>query len=253
MFFVFSKVLQFIISPIIWIIALLLVSVFSKNEKLKKRTLIASLCITLLFSNAFILGEFQRMWEMPATKYQALKTYEAGIVLGGMTLYDKEIDRLQFIRSADRLWQAIELYKKGYIKKIVFTGGSGSVLHPEEKEGPWVRRYLLTLGIPETDFFIESESKNTRENALFTKQLLDSIQLKGDLLLITSAFHMRRSLACFEKVGLKTTPYSTDRNVGKRKWEFEHLFVPNFSGINDFGNLIHEVVGYLVYKIAGYA
>lgn len=252
MFFILSKLLQFAINPMIWIVVLLLLAVLSRDDNFKKKCLRWALVFTLIFSNSFVFDECERAWEIPATPYKSLKKYEAGIVLGGVALYDKEYDRIQFQRGADRLFQAIELYKRGYIKKIVFTGGSGSVLHPEDKEGPWVERYLLTLGIPKQGFLIESESVNTHENAVFTKALLDKEKMKGEFLLITSGFHMRRSLACFKKEGLVTTPYSTDRYAGPRKFEFEYLLIPDASVIFKFNNLIHEIIGFITYKIVGY-
>lgn len=252
MFFILSKILQFAINPLIWILVLLLFAIFSKDEDRKKRYLRLSLVFSFLFSNAFLFDECERAWEIPATPYESLKKYEAGIVLGGLMMYDKGYDRLQFQRGADRLFQAIELYKRGYIKKIIFTGGSGSLLHPEDKEGFWVERYLLTLGIPQHDFIIESESKNTHENAVFTKAVLEKENINGELLLITSAFHMRRSIGCFEKEGIHVTSYSTDRHAGPRKFELDHLLLPNASAINEFNNLVHEIVGFITYKIVGY-
>jgi len=252
MFFFLSKILAFIITPLVWIVILLFLAVFSKNEKLKKRTLLWALVLTLFFSNAFIFDECIRSWEIPATRYENLKKYDAGIVLGGVSHFDKDYSRIQFQRGADRLLQAIELYKLGIIKKIIFTGGSGSVLHPDDKEGVYIKRYLRTLGIPEKDFLIEFESRNTHENALFTKQLMDKENIHGTYLLITSAFHMRRSIGCFEKVGITTSPYSTDRYSGPRKFEIEHVFIPNLSVMEDWNNLIKEVVGFITYKIVGY-
>lgn len=253
MFFILSKILQFLINPMVWIVVLLFFALLAKEENFRKKSLRLSLILTLLFSNAFLFNECQRAWEIPITPYKSLKKQELGIVLGGMMKYDKQNDRLQFQRGSDRLFQAIELYKRGYIKKIVFTGGSGSVLHPEDREGPWVERYLLTLGIPQQDFLIESESQNTHENAVFTKALLDKNNFKGEFLLITSAFHMRRSLGCFKKEGILVSPYSTDRYVGPRKFEFDHLLIPDASALYDFNNLIHEIVGFITYKIVGYA
>jgi uncharacterized SAM-binding protein YcdF (DUF218 family) len=162
------------------------------------------------------------------------------------------LDRAQFFRGVDRLIQAIELYKRGVIKKIIFTGGSGRLLHPEMKEGKYINRYLLDMGIPQEDFLIESESQNTHENALFTKTLLDQNNIKGDFLLITSGFHMRRSIGCFNKVGIVATPYSADPHSGPRKFEFDYLFIPAVTMMNEWDNLIHEVVGYITYKLVGY-
>ncbi|MEO6902193.1 MAG: YdcF family protein [Bacteroidia bacterium] len=252
MFFILSKLFTFIITPIIWVSFLLLISIFTKNTLRKKRCLYAGVGLLLLFSNSFIFDEVVRVWEINAVAPSKIKNYDVGILLGGMSVYDQELDRAQFYRGVDRLMQTIELYKTGKIKKIIFTGGSGRLLHPEMKEGVYLKRYFLYLGVPEKDFLIESESNNTHENAVFTKILLEQKNFKGDFLLITSAFHMRRSSACFEKVGIKTTPYSTDRYAGPRKFEFDFLFIPNASAMNDWSMLIHEIVGYVTYKIMGY-
>jgi uncharacterized SAM-binding protein YcdF (DUF218 family) len=232
---------------------LLLTALLSKNVKKKRIFLLSSVILLYVFSNGFLQNEVMRLWELKARKYQSLNTYDAGIVLGGMLWYDQEFDRLQFSRSTDRVVQAIELYKKGYIRKIVFTGGSGSILHQDMKEGVYAKRFLLTMGIPEEDILIESESNNTRENAVFTKELLDKEIPQGKFLLLTSAFHMRRSIACFENVGMQLEYYSTDRYSGPRKFEFDHLFIPNSQAFEEWKMLIHEIVGFCVYKIAGFA
>jgi uncharacterized SAM-binding protein YcdF (DUF218 family) len=251
-FFILSKLLSFSITPIIWIIVLLVIAIYSKKEKRRKTCFLFAFVLLLFFSNSFIFDECVRLWEIPAKKYTDLKVYDAGIVMGGMSVYDEEYDRPQFYRGVDRLIQAIELYKRGNIKKIIFTGGSGRILHPEMKEGNYLKRYFYYLGIPQEDIIIESESQNTHENALFTKTLIDKNKITGHYLLITSAFHMRRSQACFDVVGLTTEPYSTDRYAGPRKWEFDHLFIPNASILYDWTNLIHEIVGYFTYMATGY-
>ncbi len=252
MFFITSKLLTFLVSPLVWIVVALLVAVFSKFPDRKRKTLKWTLLLTLIFSNSFLFDECLRLWEVQATPYENLKTYEAGIVLGGMSVYDPEMDRAQFFRPVDRLIQAVELYKRGKIKKIVFTGGSGRVLHPEMKEGNYIKRYLLYMGVPESNFIIESESKNTYESAVNTKQLLTDNEVDGNLLLVTSAMHMRRSIACFNKAGLIAQPYSTDRYSGPRKYEFDHLVIPEPSVLYDWTKLLHEIVGYASYKLAGY-
>ena len=253
MFFILSKVLTFIITPIVWLTGLVIYSLFSKNPQRKRKTLIAALIILVFFSNPFILNECMRNWEIPAIKNETLETYDAGIVLGGMISYDSNLDRVQFYRGSDRLLQAVSLYRKGKIKKIFFTGGSGSINYPDIKEAPLVKKYILSIGIPEEDIIIESESKNTHENAIFSKQVLDKNFPTGKHLLFTSAFHMRRSIDCFEKAGITVTPYSTDRFSGERKFELDHLIVPNAETFQNWYFLIHEMVGFLVYKIAGYA
>jgi uncharacterized SAM-binding protein YcdF (DUF218 family) len=127
------------------------------------------------------------------------------------------------------------------------------LMQPGMKEGKYLKRYLYYFNIPEKDFIMESESKNTHENADFTKLILDKEQIKGNYLLITSAFHMRRSLGCFKKAGIIAESYSTDRYSGEIRFEPDHLFIPNISVMDGWSNFIHEMVGYVTYKIIGYA
>ena len=255
MFFFLSKILAFLITPVFWVFSLLVYAIFSKNEKRKRRSLIWAVVIFYFFSNGFILEEVNRLWEVPATSYQDLKTYDAGIVLGGMLDYDVSLNRIQFQKGVDRLLQAVELYKRGNIKKIFFVGGSGSIEFSYLKEGIIIRRFLLTIGIPDKDIWIENESRNTYENALNAKEILaKNNNLEGNFLLITSARHMRRSLACFRKIELNVTPYSVDREASPvRRLALDHLFIPDAEKLAKWDDLFHEWIGLIVYKIKGYA
>ncbi len=255
MFFYISKILSFLTMPVVWVFALMLIALLSKNPKRKKRSLIWAISLFYFFSNAFILDEVNRAWEVPGMHYKDLQTYDAGIVLGGILEYDMSFDRIKFQHGADRLFQAIELYKTGVIKKVFFVGGSGSIEFPYLKEGMFVRRYLLTVGIPDKDIWIENESRNTRENAVNALAFLNSHDYQsGNFLLITSAYHMRRATGCFNKVGIKVTPYSVERNAGPdRRYTLDHLLVPNVQTLMWWEALIHEWIGMTIYKIKGYA
>ena len=156
--------------------------------------------------------------------------------------------------SGDRLFQTIRLYKMGRIDKIIFTGGSGSIEFPEKREGKFVKKYLNEIQIPDSALIIENESKNTYENAVFTKKILDSLNYNTNLLLVTSAYHMPRSLAVFKKAGYtNVTPYVTNRVSGVRRYTFDHLFIPNIDAMFNLQLLLHEWIGFAVYKIKGYA
>lgn len=252
MFFYLSKLLMFLITPVLWIVFCLLFSLFSKKRKRKRIFLITALIILLFFSNGFILDEFMRAWEMPATKYENLKKYDYGIVLSGLATYDTYYERLDFKQSADRLFQAVELYKRKYIRKIFITGGSGSILNDDFQESKHLKEYLIRIGIPEKDILIEVNSRNTNENAVETAKILLQKNKNAGFLLITSAFHMRRALKCYDKVGIHADPYCTNRYAGPRKYVFDHMFIPDIGTLTLWTLLIHEIVGYLVYSIIGY-
>ena len=192
-----------------------------------------------------------RLWEIKAKPDEQYSEYEYGIVLGGMASYDSHLERINFARSSDRLWHALRLYKTGKIKKILLTGGSGSILQQDDREAVFLRNHLLKIGISNEDIIIEKDSKNTRENAVNTAKVLENNKQQKHLL-ITSGFHLRRAKACFDKVGLKTDVYSTDRYSGNRKFIFDHLFIPAPETVFVWSVLIREISGYCVYWLADY-
>ena len=80
------------------------------------------------------------------------------------------------------------------------------------------KQFLIRLGVPTADILMETKSRNTHENALFSKEILKTATQEKDLnlLLITSTFHMYRAEKCFKKVGLITTPFSVDFHARNR-------------------------------------
>ncbi len=253
MFFIFSKILAFLISPLTWVFALFIVAIFAKDKIRKKKIIIAAILILYIFSNPFLVDEAMRHWEITTPDLKPTQKYEYAIILGGMSWYDARQDKPQFLRSADRLFQVLPLMGNKQIKKIIITGGSGSIDRPEEKESAILKNYLSKIGFADSSIIIENESRNTRENALFTKHLMDSLHIKDTALFVTSAFHLRRAIGCFNKAGIKNiVVYPTDRYSGPRKYDLDFLFIPNPGTLDESTLLLHEIMGWLVYKIKGY-
>jgi uncharacterized SAM-binding protein YcdF (DUF218 family) len=252
MFFVFSKCLAWLLNPLFWIVGLFLFYYFIKNTKQRERCLRLAFFLLVLMSNSFLFQEVIRAWEVPPLRNSDLECFDCGIVLGGVSVYQYEYQRPQFYRATDRLIHAVDLYKMGKIKKIIFSGGAGKILLPNMREGEYVKRYITMMGVLEDDILIDSLSRNTLENAVLTKKIIDRKGFSGKCLLITSAFHMRRSISCFKSVGLETVPYSTDIYSEPRNFRIETLLVPNASVLGDWNIIIHEFVGFGVYRMLGY-
>jgi len=255
MFFYFSKLFAFLFSPLAWVFILLIWSFRTKSEGRARRLRITAFTILYLCSNSFLVDECFRAWEPVTPDYDLMDTkYEGAIVLGGIGDIDLRLKKINFGHSGDRLFQTLPLFYKGRIKRIIFTGGSGSIEFPEKKEALYVRRYLESIHFPDSGLVTEQESKNTYENAVFTKKTLDSLKIDGNFLLVTSAYHMPRAMAVFRKAGYKNlTPYITNRSSGVRRFTFDHLFIPNPGTLFAFEFLIHEWIGFIIYKIKGYA
>lgn len=253
MFFILSKVLYFLIVPLNWVVGLLLYSVFSKKPKWKKRSRNIAVILLVFFSNHFIFNLVIKAWESDVKPLASLATYDIGIVLGGYSNFEiYPRDRYNFTKRANRLTQAVELYKKGVFKKMLLTGGSGSILLNERSEAAEVEHYLITMGVRKEDLIIEPDSRNTHENAVFTKAILAKDFPDASCLLITSGFHMRRSKGCFEKEEVAFTPFSTDLIAERIRFTPNTIFFPNRDGFWRWEMLMKEWVGYVVYWLRGY-
>lgn len=253
LFFIISKILYFSVSPFIWGIALLLSGLIINNKVIKKRLLISSFLIFYLFSNSFIVDEVMRLWEVNPIKEENLKVkYDYIVVLGGaLGYYDTKFNQIGFNYSADRVIQAIRFIKTDKANYLIYSGGDGTLSKSLGKESVILKNYLINMGIPEEKIIIESESRNTYENAKYTAQIIKS-KVDAKVLLITSAFHMRRAMACFKKQGINCDYFPADRKSGKRKFLIDHLFIPNTEALMNWEILMHEFVGYIVYYIIGY-
>lgn len=254
MFFILSKALLFLISPFNWFIFSVIGFFFWKKLPWKNRFKWMAIIIFIFFSNSLIFLEFCRQWEVKGSHISTVKNYDAGIVLTGMAEYNSDLDVLSIRRGGDRIWQALTLYHKGKIKKIIISGDNGYVTDKGLHEAKQMKKVLLEWGIPEKDIITEEVSRNTHENAVETKKLIDrSYPHLEKLLLITSGTHMRRAKGCFEKVGLACDTYATDLFTGpKRNYFWDQYFIPNLSNFENWDHLMKEIVGYLVYDMIGY-
>jgi uncharacterized SAM-binding protein YcdF (DUF218 family) len=254
MFFFFSKILSFLVMPLTIIVGLFLAAALIKRVALRKRIFIVAFGLMLFFSNEFIANEVMMLWEIPVTPIKDMKKdYDLGIVLTGVTNYNiGPNDRVYFGCGADRVTHTVQLYKMGKIKKILVSGGSGRLDAPEAKEAYEVVSAFKLMGVLEDDIFIESESRNTHESAEAVKKMLEGKTEASECLLITSGYHLRRSIACFKKVDLNMDSFSVDFRSHKRKYSFDVLFVPKIEALSIWNILVREWVGITAYKVAGY-
>jgi uncharacterized SAM-binding protein YcdF (DUF218 family) len=255
MFFILSKVLVFLIKPLNWVIALMLYSLFSKKQKRKRQSLIWAITLTLFFSNQLIFNEVIRLWEPKTIRMDQIEeSYDIGILLGGYSSSNiiPSEDRHNFNEAGNRFFNAFELYKSGKVKKLLLTGGSGRIMNNEWNEADEMAIFFKKIGIPREDFMIESESRNTHENAVFTAKLLSRKYPNSRCLLITSASHMPRSIGCFSKQKVDFIPFCVNYLSEKRRLSPEYWLLPNRLGFYKWEILIKEWVGYLVYWVRGY-
>ena len=255
MFFILSKTLNYLVMPFVAVCICFLLSVILRNQTWRKRFFWTGFSLLFFFSNNFIANEMMLAWEPAAIAYNDIpKTYEWGIVLTGVTVTGREpADRVYFAHGADRVTHTVQLYKMGLIKKILVTGGSGRLLNIGEREAVQFRDAMLLMGVRENDILIEVDSRNTHESAVAVSRIAKDYNIiPGECLLITSAFHMPRSLACFRKAGMDMDYFTTDFYSHPRQFTPDILIVPRIESFIVWHKLIREWIGFIAYKSAGY-
>ncbi len=247
MFFVLSKLLFFLLNPLFWLGIILLLLVLVRSNKLRKKLSLLALVIFLIFTNNAIQKTISKHWEVKTAPIDEIEgIYNYAIVLGGMSNIDLKENRLMIDRSIDRLLGAVILYHNGKVKKILITGGSGELLNQKKKESIFLKDLCIKLGVKEEDIIIETESRNTYENAYFSKKYIK----EGKVLLITSAFHMRRSAAIFKKAGYHFDILSTD--YISNPISVDDYFLPKARALENWTLVTKEIIGYFVYWLVGY-
>lgn len=254
MFFVLSKILSFLVMPLTIVALLLLSSRVVRSQKWRKRLLWSGLILLFFFSNEFIANELMKVWEVDTVAFSTMKKYRLGVVLTGTVIPQVQPDdRVYFSRGADRVVHTVQLYKLGLIEKILVSGGSGRLVNIREREADRFKEVMMVMGVPDSVILLENQTRNTYESAREVKMILDSLQYSpGDCLLITSAFHMRRSLACYRKAGLPIDTFSTDFYAHQGTYFPDAFLIPKLDAFIIWHKLVREWVGMVAYWIAGY-
>ncbi len=268
MFYFFSKTITYFLTPAGWLVIALLLALFTKNVRYRRRLITFSLSVFWLFGNPFLVNELALWWEYPIQPDIAAPTDStervAVLLTGAMTNSLKEVPllpgpravpRYLLGREADRAAQVLYLYKIGAIQKILISGGSGPESFQTKSvrdEGHVVAQFLIVAGVRPGDIRLESKSRNTQENALFSAGVLRQQFHTYECVLVTSGWHMRRAMACFQKKGVQVTPFPSSFLSIRRSFLPGELLLPREETFFNAYYLVRELVGYVTYKIFGY-
>ena len=252
--FIIGKILQFFLSPFVWIFILVILTALAGTEKKRKKLAAITLAALLLFSNPWLINNLQYPFHAPPMPMAANEQYDIGIVLGGMTSYDRVNKEGHFNQSSDRFIQTALLYKKGHIKKIIASGGQNGMFSEDDfMEADFVAKNLMDLGIPAEDIWIENQSKNTIENARFSRQIIDrNGGLKSKAVLITSAFHIPRATLTFEQAGIAVRPYPCAFSMLPSATKLSGAsLIPASWAMDSWGGFFRELIGITYLKLKG--
>ncbi len=263
-FFILSKVVQFCIEPLNWVpIFILLALSFLSLRKpvLCKRLLILALLDLALVGYLPTSEFFLRALENAVVKedYAKLKQDQIGgiIILGGAIEGGEiAVDRgeVSIYSSAERVTKAFEVIRKNPDLPFIYSGYSGRITPRGISEADAFKQLVKEQGLSEQNAHYENQSRNTYENALHSKLMIEEFGSRTDTgqikpwLLITSASHMYRSTRNFQKQGIEVVPLMVDyQTANSLQWTMFDLV----NGAHNWNLLIHEIVGLLAYWITG--
>lgn len=243
MFFILSKLLLVLILPLTWVLALLGYAVFTKNHKRKQKTLIISVILFCFFGDQFTASIMANIWDIAPYKPSA-KTYSAVILLGGFVSEDQNGDG-HFNAATDRFTTATNLLAGGTAKHLLFSGGNADINPGKFNEAAFVGAELKKLHIADSLILLDSKARNTAENALYSKALLQKANLKPPYLLVTSAYHMRRAMLIYKKAGLDVVPYPC-HYITRAGTVLPTDVIPGAEAFGIWSTYFKEMAGYVV-------
>ena len=263
-FFTLSKVVQFAIEPLNWLIVFILLSLIFlglRKPHLCRRFLLFALLDLLVVGWLPSSEIFLRALEdaVPKVNIAQINANDIGgiIILGGaIEGGDIAVDRgeISIGSAAERVTKAFELIRKYPDLPFIFSGFSGRLSPKGVSEADAFRQLIAEQGLADRSAHYENQSRNTYENVLYIKPIVEEFGgkrpdgVEKPWLLITSASHMYRSLKIFQKQGIAVIPIPVDYQTAKGlSWGSFDLE----DGIGNWNALNHEIVGLFAYWITG--
>lgn len=254
LFFYISKLIWLLVSPdslFLILVIFSLILLYVGKQQLAK--IVLTLTIGLLLIIAFFpVGEW--LLYPLESRFQTNPTLpnkiDGIIVLSGAEDTERSIlwDQVELGGAAERDLMFISLARQYPKAKLIFTGGIGSLTQQEYKGADVAKKLFQQQGLDTNKIIFERESRNTYENVIFSKKIIKPIQNKN-WILITTSWHMPRSVGIFCKVGWPVIPYPVDHQTKK-----DHLYRVDFNLAKNLKVLktgIKEWMGLFAYYLAG--
>jgi uncharacterized SAM-binding protein YcdF (DUF218 family) len=255
MFFYVAKILGFFALPSNALIVLGLVGVaiaVFRGGRAGGKLIVASLILLAIYGFSPLANALMLPLEQRFPPWDASRGAPAGIiVLGGAfdTVVAATRDEIPLTDAAERMTASAALARKYPQARVIFTGGTGTLVYDGPTEGELARRFYASLGIAADRITIEEESLDTAENALLTRPLADP-KPGEHWLLVTSAYHMPRAIGAFRRVGFAVEAYPVDyRTRGVE--DLARPFPSLGEGLRRGDIAVREWIGLLMYRLAG--
>ena len=266
MFVFLSKFLPQFVYPLglSWLLLLLVLFLIRRKDGLQWVKRILWLVVVLLFvgGNQWVSNSLTRSLEWRNLPPESLPQDAVVVVLGGGTESQEYPRQIAEVNGAgDRVIYAVELYREGVAGRLLLSGGNINWLSGRTTSGAEEMAALMELmGVPAEVMTLQTRSQNTREDAVYSAEILKKWGV-SEIVLVTSATHMPRSLALFRQQGLTVIPAPADFSVTAQNWydlwhpSFGDVLVhllPNAGDLNSTGTSLKEYIGLLVYGLRGW-
>jgi uncharacterized SAM-binding protein YcdF (DUF218 family) len=197
---------------------------------------------TISFVSDRLIGNLEGKYEVP----NPVRGDVIILLGGGATLDTPNVNGLGHLSgfAANRLLTCAQLYN---ILQVPIIVSGGKVLETTGCEAEISKVILIGLGVPPDKIIIENKSLNTTENAKFTKEIVERENFKQPIL-VTSAFHMERSVLQFQKAQVVVLPYPTDYQTNVEHKFQPHQLWPSANALLDTSLALKEYVGILAVK-----
>jgi uncharacterized SAM-binding protein YcdF (DUF218 family) len=255
LFFVLSKTLGLLLLPTNFLIGVGLIGAMllaTRFASLGRKLLVASVLLLAICGFSPLGKLLLYPLESRFPPWDAARGAPDGIiVLGGSIDPDLSLaHRAAVVRTAaDRIIAAAALARRYPNARIIFSGGSPNLISNGAREADFVSALLESLGTSMARLTMERRSRNTQENAEFSKDL--AAPKAGERwLLVTSAFHMPRSIGLFRKAGFNVEAYPVDWHVGERADLLKFSAVA-LDGLGRTDTAIREWMGLVAYRATG--
>jgi uncharacterized SAM-binding protein YcdF (DUF218 family) len=254
-FFVLSKTVGYLMMPsnLLMAIGLIgLVLLFTRFRRLASWLIVTSLVLIAAVGYSPLGRILLLPLEERFPPWNASRAAPDGIVvLGGAISPDISVARgvVALNGSAERLTVAVELAHRYPNARIIFTGGTASLDPTAPLEAPLAVKEFEALGVPHERITAEEQSRNTIENAVFSRLLADP--KPGERwLLVTSASHMPRAIAAFRAAGFAVEAYPVNWHTRGRS-DAAELFMSFAGGLAMTDHAVHEWMGLVAYWLTG--
>lgn len=255
MFFAVSKLFWLLAQPVTLVLFVIVLATVLGWFR-RRRLAFAMLLLAFLVQGVMGLTNFgfiiiQPLEDRFAVPSPAPERVDVIIMLGGATMARPSTARgiTELNDAGDRLVTTLWLAQQYPEARILISGGSGAMFENGEPEATTAERLFVAHGVDRARLILEDASRNTEENVAFTKDLLGE-DPGGTIVLVTSAFHMPRSIGIFREAGMDVVPWPTDyRSPGPLTFALD-LANP-VHNLNVSTVAIREWIGLMVYSLSG--